>query len=365
MAINIPWELFQKLVTGDLQDAEQLQLEQWRQQADLNNLIYEEIVNDQNFCDLLQTGSWKDNSREWENILDRINPKVYKTVKLTPRNYWLSAAVAGLLLLMGLTGGLFFTGKQPSGTENTFTHIYSPRGQRTQVTLPDKSRVWLNSETSMQYPSTFNGKIREVTIEGEAFFEVAKNPEKPFIVNTSELKVKVYGTSFNVKAYPDEKTIETTLIDGKLSIQPNSDVEGSKELFLKPNEKVTYTKPTGTTNMSQEKVVDKTEKVATGSMKQIKPVIKLISNVNVQPESSWKSGKLYFNDETFGELAVKLERWFDVQIHFESEEVKNYRFTGVFDKETIGQAMEALRLSSQESYYFSMKFRDVYIRKQK
>lgn len=222
--------------------------------------------------------------------------------------------------------------------------------------------MWLNSETSLRYPANFDRESREVTIEGEAFFEVEKNPEKPFIVKTSELQVKVYGTSFNVKAYPKEKTIETTLIEGKLSIIPYEQ-KNTKEIFLKPQEKITYKKISGA--VAEAPSVKPKTQTKGGQIEKLEPKIQLVTNVDVKPESSWKAGKLYFKDETFGEMAIKLERWYDVKLHFEDEEIKEYRFTGVFDKETINQAMEALRLSSQESYHYRMKFRDIYIRKHK
>jgi ferric-dicitrate binding protein FerR (iron transport regulator) len=366
MAIKIPWDLFQKFASGELRESDEHELEQWRRKTDLNNLIYEEITSDQNFCESLRKGFWKDNSKEWENLLERINPQIYKTVKLSPRNYWLSAVAAGLLLLIGLSVGWLFTrsDKLIVSGEDAFTYIYSPRGQRTQVVLPDKSKVWLNSETSMRYSSSFNTVSREVEIEGEAFFEVEKNPEKPFIVNASEIKVKVYGTSFNVKAYPHDKTIETTLIEGRLSIIPNKITnEGSGEVFLNPQQKITYTKADGSIGGDSENQIAVKERKQADKVVSDEPRLELISNVDIQPESSWKVGKLYFKDETFGEMAIKLERWYDVKLHFEDEEIKEYRFTGVFDKETINQAMEALRLSSQQSYRYTMKFRDIYIRK--
>lgn len=364
--MNIPWELFQKYASGNLDKAGGEQLEQWRLRNELNELIYAEITQDPQLCELLKNNAFTDNSKEWDNLLERIHPEIYKTVTLTPRIYWLTGIAAGILLLIGLSVGWVITRPGPLSTSaDEYTYIYSPRGQRTQVVLPDNSKVWLNSETSLRYPATFNQKIREVTIEGEAFFEVAKNTGKPFFVNTTELKIRVYGTSFNVKAYSGEKTIETTLIEGKLSVIPTRDNPGGKEIFLDPQQKITYIKSAGKEHNLQNQEKDEPKKSAEVRPEIAEPTLELSSNVDVQPESSWKSGKLYFKDETFGELAVKLERWYDVKLHFEEESIKYYRFTGVFDKETINQAMEALRLSSQQSYFYHMKFRDIYIRTHK
>jgi transmembrane sensor len=229
--------------------------------------------------------------------------------------------------------------------------------------LPDSSRVWLNSETSLRYPVAFNGKTREVTIEGEAFFKVKKNPDKPFFVNTSDIKVKVYGTSFNVKAYPTERYIETTLIEGKLSITPKQGkLDGNQEIFLKPKDKLTYRKEGLNPHGISETDISKQSKLNTVQQaKNTAPQVILAQNINPDQENLWKDGKLLFNNEKFIDLAIKLERWYDVKIHFENEEIKNFRFTGYFDKETINQAMEALKISSQRSYSYKLIFRDIYL----
>jgi ferric-dicitrate binding protein FerR (iron transport regulator) len=220
----------------------------------------------------------------------------------------------------------------------------------------------------LKYSSNFNKQSREVYLEGEGYFEVSKNPHKLFFVNAGEIKAKVYGTSFNIKAFPGENTIETTLIEGELSVIPTKlRGKSDKEILLKPNEKCIYTKVdtkgkpgSETIELSIASHNDSPDSVIF-PFKDI-PNIILEKKPYLEPEKSWKDGKLVFKNETFGELEIRLERWYNVSIHFENEDIKNYLFTGSFDKETINQAMEALRLSSQESYQYRIEYRDIYLK---
>lgn len=362
MALNIPWDLFRKLLSDSIPDDEYQTLLIWRKKSPLNQLIYDEIIDDLDFQQLLLTENSIDQSEKWNELLSKIKPAQKKLTFKTRTLYWISGAAAIALLLAGLTTGLLMKRSKPSQNSSEFTYIYSPRGQRTQLVLPDKSKVWLNSETSIRYSVDFNKNVREVYIEGEAYFNVAKNPEKPFLVKTSDLKIKVYGTSFNVKAYPSEKTIETTLIEGKLSIIPNNfKLEETNEIYLKPKERLTYTKVNSKITLGNSKEAPQQE-VQTKEVSHQLPKVILAKNVDAKIEESWKDGTIHFKDELFSDLAVKLERWYDIKIHFNDERIKTFRFTGKFDKETINQAMEALRASSQESYSYQIVFRDVYLK---
>ncbi len=361
--MHIPWNLLRKFAEGRLTEAEHSELEHWRQTSELNQLIFDEILLDEEFKNQLNSNHWDDNAQHWDSILAKLKPAEPKIIFTRRKFYQISAAAASLLILMGLGIAWLYSSWQNRGfSENDFTYIYSPRGQRTQVILPDSTRVWLNSETSIRYLVSFNKKSREVTIEGEAFFKVTKNALKPFYVKTSDLRVKVYGTSFNVKAYPNEKYIETTLIEGKLSVIPNSKPEAPEnEIFLKPKDKLKFPKP-GMVGMDSVSTSVKKSLAQKNQDKKDMPKMLLSRNINSDPENLWKDGKLIFMDEKFGDMAIKLERWYDVKIHFENEKIRDFRFTGKIDKETINQAMEALKISSQNSYRYEIVFRDVYLK---
>lgn len=363
MALNIPWDLFRKLLCNDISEADHKLLMVWRDKSRLNRYIYDEILDDTEIQQFLIAEKSIDHSGEWNKLLAKIKPAQSKVVIKTRTFYIASSVAATLLLLIGISAGIWFFGKKATKDVSEYTYVFSPRGQRTQMVLPDKSRVWLNSETSIRYTTDFNQEVREVYIEGEAYFQVTKNPEKPFVVKTSDLKIKVYGTSFNVKAYPEEKVIETTLIEGKLSVIPNETQSASSgEIYLKPKDRLTYTKANSELSLSSQKEPEREEEHARPVHVNPVPKVILAKNVDAKIEQSWKDGTLLFKDELFSDLAIRLERWYNIKIHFGDERIKTYRFTGKFDKETINEAMEALRASSQASYRYEIVFRDVYLR---
>lgn len=368
MLNNIPWELFAKLFNDNITDAETRDLKFWRDTSVLNWTIYEEILEDNQIKDLLVAGRWNSNSRNWQKILKKIKMPG-KRIGLPRRTLFAVAGIAAtIMLLLGIYAIMQFNHVKQLKSAPGYTHIFSPRGQRTSLVLPDNTKVWLNGESSLRYSANYNQSQREVFLDGEAFFEVSKNNNKPFLVNAAEIQVKVYGTSFNIKAFSKEKFIETTLIEGKLSVIPiKSEGEAGAEIYLKPKEKCIYEKASGEISREAENVITP-ENASRKQMTRLqqnsdtKSNIIIEKNINAEQEEFWKDGKLIFRNETFDLLAIKLERWYDVKIHFEDEGIRSYKFTGVFEKETINQAMEALRLSSKRSYRYNIVFRDIYLR---
>lgn len=365
MNFNIPWNLFQKLHNNSLSLNEKSELEYWRDSSDLNTNIYNEIVEDELFKTTLTSDKWDDNSQAWNQIVSRIQQPAKQFTISRQRFMWISVAAAVIFLFSVSTLLYQFVHQNKASSEpESYTYIFSPRGQRTRVVLPDNTKVWLNSESSLKYSTNYNSKYREVIAQGEAFFEVTHNPDKPFYVLANEVKVKVYGTSFNIRAFINEKTIEATLIEGKMSI--TTQVQNGKEqheVFLKPNEKCIITRDTKYVAVNTPDQA-KQEQAAERKPEQNLEVAELVIQKNIDPieEKVWKDGKLVFRDQSFGQLAIELERWYDVKIHFQDEKIKQYKFTGSFDKETINQAMEALKFSSQKSYQYNISFRDIYLK---
>lgn len=361
MALDIPWSLIYSYLEGTINKKDATELESWRNESELNELVFKEILSNKELTEAILTNKWKNKKAVFNKILSRIEIPNNKISINKYKFYIGSAAAACVLLLIGLGFGKYYNNKTSVQTKakEAYTFIYSPRGQRTRVILPDKTKVWLNSETSLKYAVSFNDEVREVNLEGEAFFEVEKNPQKPFWVNASELKVKVYGTSFNIKAYPTDKNVEATLIEGKLSVIPK---DNNEEIMLKPKERFILKKVLKE-NENSLNTEDKKEKKGQNNIEKATeyPKMMLAKNVNTAEEILWKDGKLLFNDEKFSDLAIKLERWYDVKIHFKDEKIKDFRFTGVFDRETINQAMDALKISSGQTYDYQIVFRDIYI----
>ena len=177
--------------------------------------------------------------------------------------------------------------------------IYVPTGQRVNITLSDGTNVWLNARTKIVYPAVFDKSVRQVAVDGEAYFDVAKDKKRPFIVETSRMNVKVLGTRFNVNDYDDNEEVSTTLVNGSVEI-----VSGGQQAFrLVPGEQA----------YGKENELEKRE-------------------VNVRLYTSWIDGKFLFNNTELEEIAKQISRWYDVEIFFSNESVKKVRFTGAIVK---------------------------------
>ena len=193
-----------------------------------------------------------------------------------------------------------------------FNTIETPKGGKYQITLPDGSKVWLNSVSSLRFPAIFNGEERNVELKGEAYFEVAKNKEKPFVVKTNDMNVIVTGTEFNVMAYSDENYSATTLVEGSVRVSsPNSDI------VLKPGEQV----------------------VSNEGAKLKK------SLADVELNIAWKNGLFQFNDSDMRTVMNQISRWYDVSIEYKGG-VPEKHFGGYISRESkLSQVLKMLELS--------------------
>lgn len=203
-------------------------------------------------------------------------------------------------------------------------------GSRTKILLPDGTNVWLNGDSKLWYSKSFSGRVREVILEGEAFFDVVKQAERPFIVHAGPVDIKVLGTAFNVKCYQGDKAIETTLLRGKIEVTEK--MHPQKHVFLEPNQKLLV--PANSVGVSSPEAPVAAYKV-----------IKLNSKLREEDriETAWVYNRIEFRGENFEELAKKLERWYNVKIVFEDDRVKGLTFNGSFEKETVEEAFSALQ----------------------
>lgn len=219
------------------------------------------------------------------------------------------------------------------------TRIEVPYGSKSRVILPDGSVVNLNSGSSLMYSNSgFDSISRSVSLTGEGFFSVTKDSERPFYVNTSGIKLKVLGTTFNIKAYPDDNTEEATLVSGKVEIYASSDkTESGKSIVLKPGQIAIFDKAENNfhsinkTNLTNNEIVPVKLKA-----------INLQPSFKTEQTIAWKDNRLIFDNEQFSNLVVKIERWYDVKIVVNYPELNRARFTGKFDKETLEQVLKAL-----------------------
>lgn len=212
--------------------------------------------------------------------------------------------------------------------------------------LADGSKVWLNAGSTLHYKNSFGTTDRELQLTGEGFFEVAKNKELQFVVKTSEINVIALGTKFNVKAYSEDKTIETTLIEGSVKLE-SSTVKLADNLFLKPNEKAVFTRKNVQPDLlSQENDLKK---------EAVKPKLEIVESIQPEPITSWKDKRWVIRNEKLGDLAQSLERRFDVNFIFDNDVLKEYSFGGTLEDENLHQILEAIRLNSPINYAIEEK----------
>ncbi|MFY9150588.1 MAG: FecR domain-containing protein [Prolixibacteraceae bacterium] len=196
--------------------------------------------------------------------------------------------------------------------------ITSPPGIRSMVVLPDGTKVWLNAETTLKFPVPFPKNKRNVQLQGEAFFDVTKNPEQPFIVNSANVWVKVYGTRFNCKAYQEDKNIEVILEEGRVGLSVRD--EGVyKKTRLIPGDHAVITRESNKVDIKNEKI-DK--------------------------YIAWHTGKLVFENTPMSEVALMLERWYGIEVIIQNPEIMDYSFTTTFDNESLFEVIELIELSS-------------------
>ena len=202
--------------------------------------------------------------------------------------------------------------------------LYVPAGQRAEITLEDGTKVWLNANTTLTFPNQFSGQTREVSINGEGYFDVVSNKLKPFIVKTDKYNVKVWGTKFNIMAYSGNENFETTLFEGSIEVL-KSGVE--KGILIRPDQRI----------------FQKNEQLA----------IAPITDLNHQ---LWKEGIISFQDESFTELVNKLQLYFDIKIEVRNDKILNYQCTGKFrTKDGVEHILKVLRLRNKFNYTIDEK----------
>ncbi|MCX2495437.1 DUF4974 domain-containing protein [Pedobacter sp. PF22-3] len=259
-----------------------------------------------------------------------------KVVKNKSYGIWLKiAAVVAIVIAAALVynrEAIFFN----KTDQSVLTQVSTKATEVKTIVLADGSTVNMNSGSSLKYSDRFAADTREVYLSGEAFFDVKKDPQHPFIVHTKQLAVKVLGTAFDVKAYPNDTFTETTLIRGKVSIAIKNN--NGQTFVLKPNDK--FTLNGGKVSMSQLSHFN-----GTGTDRIV--------------ETAWTNHELIYKNNSFEEVAKLFERWYGIKIAFKEPELKAVRFSGHVDKETLSEALDVLKLI--ENFNYSIKGKKVYI----
>lgn len=235
------------------------------------------------------------------------------------RFIWNTLKIASAILLL-IASSYFFTLPQSDKPENLLQSIYVPPGSRSSVTLPDGTLVWLNSNTSFKYPTTFASEDRIVELDGEAYFEVTKIDKKSFIVRTNKYNVEVLGTTFNVEAYASEPTFKTGLFTGKVKLY--KDQQGDEDLYLNSGDAA--------------ELIDDTLHVSSAS----------------QNSFRWKDGLIILEDKSFTEIMRLFEKYYDLQIIIRNDKTKKLGYKG---KLRISDGIDHALRVLQKDFRFTYK----------
>ncbi len=310
---KISEELLAKYFAKETSELEEKSIQLWLLENHHNQELYDELYLIWNRPLNLQRASF-DKERVYEKINAAIIDEKHNRSQLNKKRYLKFAA--SILLFVGLasTWLLFFNFEPKMLVKET------KYGQKMKISLPDGSFVHLNSGSSITYPEKFSSEIRTVRLKGEAFFEVKKNPQQPFVVETEVLTTKVLGTSFNINAYAAQKP-SITVNSGSVKVNSLED-----SLILKPNQQAFL-------NNGQLQV----------------------KTVKASKEILWKDGILKFHDTPMGMVKYQLEKWYNVQIQFEDDHIQNCVFTGQFKNEKLLVVLEVLKETFGISYEVKSK----------
>lgn len=324
---NLNWALLSRYVCNEATELEKLEVLEWILQDPTNEEILAQIrksydninfkTEEFSYTNGLSILAEKlKQSEPDENIAPTLEKERFKSKK-----YY--SIVACVILLLSVS--IFLLNTINPG-EIAILEKSTTGGQKSTIVLSDGSTIRLNSNSSLRYPEKFKTDSREVYLEGEAFFEIVKNPKKPFIVKTYHLTTRVLGTSFNIKALPDDETQTVTVATGKVSVEGNHIAQA--ETILLPNEQARLD------------IKKKTFDFTTGEFKEA---------------FAWKDGKIIFSDASLIEVISTLESWYGVPITLEANGKNNCNLTAEYDQETLINVLESMSHINNIEYSISEK----------
>jgi ferric-dicitrate binding protein FerR (iron transport regulator) len=238
------------------------------------------------------------------------------------------------------------------------TKVTVPLGATSTVELSDGTTVTLNAGSSFQYDASFGKNSREVQLEGEGYFKVARDETLPFVVRVKDVTIKALGTEFNITAYPEEKTVRTTLVNGSVSIRKDGDHPDEKELILKPSQTATVFKHTTEAISAKNTLQPLKRKQVTAQVTENAGKGDVLLEESVKKTllyTSWKDSRWIIEAEPLEDLVVKLQRRYNVRIFIVDEALKQYPFNGIFTDETLEQVLEIMKAAIPLKYAINKK----------
>ena len=329
--------LLKKYTNNKCSNSEALELVSIMNDPRNDGLLLPEVRNYWHSLDSQQMGDSQtiENRFELDQVLNQIHHRIrLEDEKSTfqksfnTKLFTVLSKYAAVLILPLLVYSIYLTFRGPVANHTkkdkvVWHKVKATVGMQADIILPDGSHVWLNSGSVLNYPDTFTDEFRQVTLSGEAFFDIVKDEVHPFLVKAGKMHIEVKGTRFNVINYPDETVSELILESGSVRIFSGN---------LNENKIITNVNP------GELAVFDTVTNKLT------------ISNVDVRKYTSWKDGVLIFRDDHMEDVVRKLNKWFNVEIILQSPELKEYVYTATYRDETLPQILELLKISAPIKY---------------
>lgn len=307
-------ELLPRYCEGQVTEEERLSVEAWMNESEENRRIAKQIHALYLATDTIHVMKKVDTEKALSRVKGRMTGR-----KKTMWWEWAQRAAAVLFIPLLVVQLMQYWGEDEQELAQMMEVKTNP-GMTTSLTLPDGTVVFLNSESRLTYPSHFDGDTRNVALQGEGYFEVAKNPEKRFIVSTPhQSRIEVLGTHFNIEAYEKDDRVLATLVEGKIGFIFTQD-NMSKKVLMKPGQKLVY-------DLKDSKVQ--------------------LYTTSGESEIAWKEGKIIFKDTPLEESLRMLEKRYNVEFIIKNERLKKYSFTGTFTHQRLERILEYFKISSR------------------
>jgi ferric-dicitrate binding protein FerR (iron transport regulator) len=252
--------------------------------------------------------------------------------------------IAAVIIIFILAIGVTYIYLPP--TRNDIITLVSAKGERKFYRLKDGTEIWLNGESQLEYNKSYGHSNRDVKLSGEAYFNVAKNKKLPFHVDSYGNRIEVLGTQFNVRAYPEEQKMETSLIEGKVNLQIKDNGKYRHYIML-PGDKIEVTNI-----MSNSMRISKNhQNTSSENTKVIIDMKKATATDGEQLDILWTKNKLVFQNDPLELMAKKMERWYNKTVVIENEKLMNESFTGVFEEKTCKDLLDLLIKTGVNLHY--------------
>jgi ferric-dicitrate binding protein FerR (iron transport regulator) len=314
---NIPWEAISAKLNNAAEPDDLQQIQAWLDLSAENPVILSEIVNTWAITKSSPEFYQPDMTYNWNKLMQKINLRSERKGRFFI--FLRVAAAAAVLILVFLAGITFSDHLRVEPSVITYSKIISPKGNKTQIILPDSSRVWLNSGAELWYPSDYSAQNREVWMKGECFFQVQKDPDHPMLVHGTKILVKVFGTTFNIREDESKDLSDVTLLTGKVEVL---NLKNQIISDLNPGQQLVYQKG----------------------------VSQILAPENMEAMTSWVNNILIFNNQPFEEVIRYLNGWYGVDIHLDRSLYYRHNYTFKVKTESLREVLELITIITPINY---------------